>query len=75
MKPFAKNGLQNGFEILVDVESFDYTISPTAGEGIIVSILHHLDIPIMKNTGIRFDSCHQPELPCFTIIVNQFLNQ
>jgi len=55
MKPFAKNGLQNGFEILVDIESYDYTISPTDGEGIIIGILHHLDIPIMKNTGIRLD--------------------
>jgi len=54
MKPSAKNGLQNGFEILVDIESYDYTISPTNGEGIVVSILHHLDIPIMKNTGIRY---------------------
>ena len=53
MKPFAKNGLQNGFEILIDVETYDYTASKTDGEGIVVSILHHLDIPIMKNTGIR----------------------
>ena len=54
MKPFAKNGIQNGFEILVDVEAFDYSMSPTTGEGIIISILHNLDIPIMKNSGIRF---------------------
>ena len=62
MKPFAKNGIQNGFEILVDVETFDYTMSPTTGEGIIISILHNLDIPIMKNTGIRFENQHKPAI-------------
>ena len=63
MKPFAKNGIQNGFEILVDVEAYDYSMNPTTGEGIIVNILHNLDIPIMKNTGIRFEKI--TNLLCF----------
>ena len=69
MKPFAKNGIQNGFEILVDVETFDYTMSPTTGEGIIISILHNLDIPIMKNTGIRFEKI--TNLLCFQMKIKK----
>jgi hypothetical protein len=52
MKPFAKNSLQNGIQLLMDIETFDYTVSSTASEGAIVSILHQLDIPIMKNIGV-----------------------
>ena len=53
MVPFSKNSLTNGLEILIDIEAFDYAMSPTEGEGIVVSVLHQLDIPIMKNTGIH----------------------
>ena len=38
---------------LIDVEAFDYSVSTTGSEGIILSILHQLDIPIMKNIGIN----------------------
>jgi hypothetical protein len=51
--PFAKNSLPNGLQLLVDVEAFDYAVSTTGSEGLIVSILHQLDIPIMKNIGIN----------------------
>ena len=40
-------------QLLVDVEAFDYSVSTTGSEGIILSILHQLDIPIMKNIGIN----------------------
>ena len=53
MVPFSKNSLPNGLEILIDVESFDYAMSSSGGEGAVVSILHQLDIPIMKNIGIN----------------------
>jgi hypothetical protein len=52
MVPFAKNSLQNGVQLLIDVETFDYAVSSTASEGAVISILHQLDIPIMKNIGI-----------------------
>ena len=51
--PFAKNSLLNGLQLLVDVESFDYAVSSTGSEGVIISVLHQLDIPIMKNIGIN----------------------
>ena len=53
MVPFAKNSLPNGLELLIDAESYDYAISSTGSEGIIMSILYQLDIPIMKNIGIN----------------------
>ena len=55
MVPFAKNSLPNGLELLIDVESYDYAVSSIGSEGIIVSILNQLDIPIMKNTGINLE--------------------
>ena len=55
MVPFAKNSLLNGLELLIDVESYDYAVSSTDSEGIIMSILYQLDIPIMKNTGINLE--------------------
>jgi hypothetical protein len=55
MVPFAKNSLLNGLELLVDVESYDYAVSSTVSEGIIMGILYQLDIPIMKNTGINIE--------------------
>ena len=53
MVPFAKNSLPNGLELLIDAESYDYAVSSTGSEGIIMSILYQLDIPIMKNIGIN----------------------
>jgi len=55
MAPFAKNSLQNGLELLLDVESYDYAVSSTGSEGIIMSILYQLDIPIMKNSGFNLE--------------------
>jgi hypothetical protein len=53
VKPFAKNSLPNGMHLLIDMETFDYAFSSTASEGAVISILHQLDIPIMKNIGIN----------------------
>jgi hypothetical protein len=53
VQPFAKNSLPNGVQLLVDVEAFDYAASSTGSEGIVISVLHQLDIPIMKNIGIN----------------------
>jgi len=39
--------------LVIDVEAFDYAVSSTGSEGLILSILHQLDIPIMKNIGIN----------------------
>jgi len=78
VQPFAKNSLPNGVSLLVDVEAFDYAASSTGSEGIVISVLHQLDIPIMKNIGINvqpgqdaqvhnhfFDNFHSSHLPSF----------
>ena len=56
MKPFARNGKNNGLQILLDAETYDYGSSLSGAEGFTLSILHHLDIPIMKNTGININA-------------------
>ena len=55
MVPFAKNSLPNGLELLVDVETYDFAASSAEREGIFMSILYQLDMPIMKNTGISLE--------------------
>ena len=63
MVPFAKNSLPNGLELLVDVETYDYAASSAESEGIFMSILYQLDMPIMKNTGLSLSlhfTCYTP---------------
>jgi hypothetical protein len=42
MVPFARNGLQNGLVLVVDTETFDYTFSASSGEGLVLSLMHHV---------------------------------
>jgi hypothetical protein len=42
MEPFSKNSLLNGLELLIDVESYDYAVSSTGSEGIIMAILYQV---------------------------------
>ena len=56
VKPMARNGINNGLQILLDAETYDYASSPSGGEGFTLSILHQLDIPIMKNSGININT-------------------
>ena len=51
-KEFARNGLSNGLELLLDAEVYDYALSKSGMEGFALSVLYHLDIPIMKNIGL-----------------------
>ena len=53
MTPFSKNSWPNGLEFLFDAESYDYGLSSSGSEGLVLSIIYHLDIPIMKNIGIN----------------------
>ena len=50
------NGANNGFQILLDAESYDYASSATGSEGFVISVLHHLDIPVMKQIGVQVSS-------------------
>jgi hypothetical protein len=56
MIPFSRNGLNNGFQLLLDAEVYDYASTKDGSEGFTVSVLHQLDIPIMKNTGINIET-------------------
>ena len=47
------NGANNGYQLFLDAESYDYASASSVSEGFIVSILHQLDIPIMKQIGIQ----------------------
>ena len=51
-KAFARNGFSNGLELLLDAEVYDYALSKSGMEGFTLSVLYHLDIPIMKNIGL-----------------------
>ena len=42
MVPFAKNSLHNGLEIIVDSETYDYSVSSTSSEGLVLSLMHHV---------------------------------
>ena len=37
--------------MLLDIESFDYGYHESGSEGLKVKLIHHLDMPIMKQTG------------------------
>ena len=47
------NGVNNGLVLLLDAEVFDYTSTFSDSEGFVLSILHQLDIPILKQTGVN----------------------
>ena len=55
INPFARNGLVNGLTLILDAEGFDYASSESGTEGFFLSMLHQLDIPIMRNTGINVE--------------------
>ena len=73
MVPFAKNSLPNGLELLIDVESYDYAISSTGSEGIVMSILYQLDIPIMKNIGINLQPGNSVIIAIMMVIYTQIV--
>ena len=49
----AKTGKDNGYTILLDVESFDYNFFKESSEGMKVALVHHLDMPIMRQMGFH----------------------
>ena len=49
----AKTGKDNGYTMLFDIESFDYSYYDEGSEGLKVALVHHLDMPIMRQTGFH----------------------
>lgn len=41
---------------MLDAESYDYASSSAGTEGFVIAILHQLDIPIMKHSGIQIET-------------------
>ena len=39
--------------MLFDIESFDYSYYDEGSEGLKVALVHHLDMPIMRQTGFH----------------------
>ena len=72
-KPFARNGLANGLTLLLDVEVYDYASSTTGSEGMFLSVLHHLDIPIMKNTALSIQPGYSSVISVVPDLVNTTL--
>ena len=42
MVPNAKSGFQNGLVLIVDAETYDYTVSVSNGVGFMLSLMHHV---------------------------------
>ena len=49
----AKTGKDNGYTMLFDIEAFDYSYYDEGSEGLKVALVHHLDMPIMRQTGFH----------------------
>ena len=54
----ALNGENNGLTLLLDAETYDYgngfyDLGERAGEGFKIAILHHLDMPIIEQSGVN----------------------
>ena len=48
----SKTGKDNGFTMLFDIESFDYSYFNEGSEGLKLALVHHLDMPIMRQKGV-----------------------
>ena len=47
----SKTGKDNGYTMLFDIESFDYSYYNEGSEGLKLALVHHLDMPIMRQKG------------------------
>ena len=48
-------GEPNGLKMILDAETFDSGASRSRAIGFKISVLHHLDVPLMSNNGINID--------------------
>ena len=49
----SKTGKDNGYTMLFDIESFDYSYYSEGSEGLKLALVHHLDMPIMRQKGFH----------------------
>ena len=57
----ALNGENNGLSLLLDAETFDNSamednlVGSRVGEGFKVAVIHPLDMPLMRQSGVNID--------------------
>lgn len=70
MEKSVRNGANNGFQILLDAESYDYASSSAGTDGFLIAIIHHLDIPIVKHIGIQIETGHSVQIAVTPFLIN-----
>ncbi|XP_040569382.1 acid-sensing ion channel 4 [Lepeophtheirus salmonis] len=59
----AKTGKDNGFSVLFDIESFDYGYYDEGSEGLKVAVVHHLDMPIIRQRAFHVAPGTENQIP------------
>ena len=59
----AKTGKDNGFSILFDIESYDYGYYDEGSEGLKVAVVHHLDMPIIRQRAFHVAPGTENQIP------------
>ena len=59
----AKTGKDNGFSMLFDIESFDYGYYDEGSEGLKVAVVHHLDMPIIRQRAFHVAPGTENQIP------------
>ena len=54
--------------MLFDIESFDYSYYDEGSEGLKVALVHHLDMPIMRQTGFHIAPGTENQVHYFTAL-------
>ena len=68
----AKTGKDNGYTMLFDIESFDYSYYDEGSEGLKLALVHHLDMPIMRQKGFHIAPGFDPFIipsECHVILI------
>ena len=59
----AKTGKDNGYTMLFDIESFDYGYYDEGSEGLKVAVVHHLDMPIIRQRAFHVAPGTENQIP------------
>ena len=68
----AKTGKDHGFSLLFDIESYDYYSFKEGSEGLKLALVHHLDMPIMRQKGKKGFQLILLEMPTNTGTVSYY---
>ena len=63
VKKGAKTGKDNGYSVLFDIESYDYGYYDEGSEGLKVAIVHHLDMPIIRQRAFHVAPGTENQIP------------